>query len=100
MPVSTPALTPEQTEAFGAEMDTLRRRIVANLGAADAEYIRQVVRTQRRLEMIGRGLLFAGFLPPAWLGGVAALSLRRSSTIWRSGTTCCTASTTGCATTN
>ena len=27
--------------------------------------------------MIGRGLLFAGFLPPAWLGGVAALSLSK-----------------------
>ena len=73
MPVPTPALTPEQTEAFGAEMDALRRRLVADLGASDAAYIRQVVRTQRRLEMIGRGLLFAGFLPPAWLGGVAAL---------------------------
>jgi fatty acid desaturase len=77
MPVSTPELTPEQTEAFGAEMDALRRRIVADLGTTDAAYIRQVVRAQRRLEMIGRGLLFAGFLPPAWLGGVAALSLSK-----------------------
>lgn len=77
MPVSTPQLTPEQTEAFGAEMDALRSRIVADLGAVDAEYIRRVVRLQRRLEVIGRGLLFAGFLPPAWLGGVAALSLSK-----------------------
>src|ERR1051326_5596107 len=77
MPVNTPELTPEQTEAFGAEMDALRRRVVADLGATDAAYIRHVVRVQRSLEVIGRGLLFAGFLPPAWLGGVAALSLSK-----------------------
>lgn len=70
-----PQLTPDQAEAFGAEMDALRRRIIADLGAEDAAYIRQVVRVQRRLEVVGRGLLFAGFLPPAWFGGAAALAL-------------------------
>jgi NADPH-dependent stearoyl-CoA 9-desaturase len=74
---NTPQLTPEQTEAFGAEMDALRRRLVADLGAADAQYIHQVLRVQRRLEVLGRSLLFAGFLPPVWLGGVAALSLSK-----------------------
>lgn len=44
-----PQLTPDQAEAFGAEMDALRRRIIADLGAEDAAYIRQVVRVQRRL---------------------------------------------------
>ncbi len=77
MPVRTPELTPEQTEAFGAEMDALRRRVVTDLGTTDAAYIHQVVRIQRGLEVIGRGLLFVGFLPPAWLGGVAALSLSK-----------------------
>jgi fatty acid desaturase len=77
MPHSAPQLTPEQIEAFGAEMDALRRRIVADLGTEDAAYIRQVVRAQRRLEVIGRSLFFVGFLPPAWLGGVAALSLSK-----------------------
>lgn len=77
MPVNAPQLTSEQTEAFGAEMDALRRRIVADLGAVDAEYLRRVVCVQRRLEVLGRGLLFAGFLPPAWLGGVVALSLSK-----------------------
>jgi fatty acid desaturase len=62
---------------FGAEMDALRERIVADLGTPDADYLRRVVRAQRWLEMTGRGLLFVGFLPPAWLGGVAALALSK-----------------------
>lgn len=70
-------LTPQQFEAFGAEMDAIHRRVMADLGADDANYIRQVARAQRHLELLGRGLLFAGFLPPAWLGGVAALSLSK-----------------------
>ncbi|MFN2496373.1 MAG: fatty acid desaturase [Pseudonocardiaceae bacterium] len=77
MPANTPQLTPQQIEAFGAEMDALRQRLVADLGAEDATYIRQVVRAQRRLEVTGRSLLFAGFLPPAWLGGVVALALSK-----------------------
>lgn len=77
MPPKTPQLTPEQADAFGAEMDALRQRLVSQLGAEDAQYIRQVVRVQRRLEVAGRSLLFVGFLPPAWLGGVIALSLSK-----------------------
>ncbi|MDT8915396.1 acyl-CoA desaturase [Amycolatopsis sp. PS_44_ISF1] len=70
-------LTPEQVEEFGRELDALRQRIVDDLGQADVEYIRTVIKTQRALEVAGRGLLFAGFLPPAWLAGVAALSLAK-----------------------
>jgi NADPH-dependent stearoyl-CoA 9-desaturase len=77
MPHTRPKLTAEQYEAFGAEMDALRQRIISELGAEDAEYIRQVVRVQRTLEITGRALLFAGILPPAWIGGVAALSLSK-----------------------
>ena len=36
-----------------------------------------MIRAQRGLEVAGRGLLFAGFFPPAWLGGTAALSLSK-----------------------
>jgi NADPH-dependent stearoyl-CoA 9-desaturase len=72
-----PQLTAEQAEAFGAEMDALRQRLVAELGVEDADYIRTVISVQRRLEVVGRSLLFAGFLPPAWLGGVATLSLSK-----------------------
>src|ERR1700694_1026064 len=77
MPTTHPDLSPEQVEALGCELDELRNRVVAELGERDAEYIRNVIKAQRGLELTGRGLLFAGFLPPAWLGGVLALSLSK-----------------------
>ena len=70
-------LSPDHIEAFGAELDDLRRRTIADLGERDREYLEKVVRAQRGLEFAGRALLFAGFLPPAWVGGVAALSLSK-----------------------
>jgi fatty acid desaturase len=70
-------LTPEQIEEFGREVDAIRQRIVADLGKEDVEYIYNVIKTQRGLEIAGRGLLFAGFFPPAWVAGVAALSVSK-----------------------
>ncbi|AIJ26240.1 fatty acid desaturase family protein [Amycolatopsis methanolica] len=70
-------LTPEQIEEFGREMDAIRQRIVADLGQDDVDYIRNVIKTQRGLEVAGRALMFAGFVPPAWLAGVGALSLAK-----------------------
>ena len=70
-------LTPEQVEEFGRELDDLRQRIVTDLGAEDVRYIHDVIKTQRGLEIVGRGLLFAGFFPPAWIAGVGALSLAK-----------------------
>lgn len=70
-------LTPEQVEEFGRELDTIRQRVVADLGKEDVDYIHNVIKTQRGLEILGRGLLFAGFFPPAWIAGVGALSLSK-----------------------
>ena len=72
-----PTLTPEQLEAFGQELDAIRASVVADLGERDVDYINKVIRAQRGLEVAGRGLLFLGFLPPAWIGGTAALSLSK-----------------------
>ena len=77
MSTTAPNLTPEQLEAFGQELDAIRARVVADLGERDADYINRVIRAQRGLEVAGRGLLFVGFLPPAWIGGTAALSLSK-----------------------
>lgn len=74
MPTHTPQLNREQLEAFGAELDALRDRVLADLGERDAKYIRKIIRRQRQLEVAGRGLLFLSFFPPAWVAGVAALS--------------------------
>src|ERR1019366_3456808 len=75
MPSAPPVLSPEQLHAFGEELDAIRARVVADLGERDVDYINRLIRVQRGLEVAGRGLLFAGFLPPAWIGGTAALSL-------------------------
>jgi NADPH-dependent stearoyl-CoA 9-desaturase len=67
-------LTPEQLEAFGAELDAIRQRIVDELGEEDATYIRNVVKAQRALEVAGRAMFY---LPPAWPLAVAALSVSK-----------------------
>ncbi len=77
MSSTAPTLTPEQLAAFGQELDAIRARVVADLGERDSDYINSVIRAQRGLELAGRGLLFLGFLPPAWIGGTAALSLSK-----------------------
>jgi len=70
-------LSPEQFEQLGTELDAIRQRVLADRGQRDADYIRGVIRTQRGLEAAGRGLLWAGVFPPAWLAGTAALSLSK-----------------------
>ena len=67
-------LDAEEIAAFGAEMDRLRTQILAARGTADAEYVRRVIRLQRRLEAAGRLALFAGILPPAWVAGTTMLA--------------------------
>jgi fatty acid desaturase len=77
MNASTPPATmlaPGQFDSLGSELDAIRRRVLADRGERDASYIRSVIRAQRGLEVAGRGLLFLGFLPPAWIAGTAALS--------------------------
>ncbi len=70
-------LSPEQIDAFGKELDDLRARVVADLGEKDATYIRDIVNKQKKLEVAGRALLWAGWFPPAWVAGVTALSLSK-----------------------
>jgi fatty acid desaturase len=67
-------LTPEQLDAFGAEMDGIRQRTVAKLGDEDAAYIRKIVKWQRGLEVAGR----VGFyVPPLWPAAVASLGVSK-----------------------
>src|SRR5437660_895554 len=77
MTTTHPHLTPEQIEQLGQELDELRNRVAADLGQRDVDYIHNVIKAQRGLEIAGRALLLAGFLPPAWLAGTTALSLSK-----------------------
>jgi fatty acid desaturase len=70
-------LTPDQLDELGRELDELRARIVDDLGQADVEYLRRVIRLQRGLEVAGRASLYLGWLPPVWVLGTAALSVSK-----------------------
>jgi linoleoyl-CoA desaturase len=74
---SPDSLSGEQLERFGEELDAIRDRVIGERGERDATYIRRVIRAQRGLEVAGRGLLWAGVFPPAWIAGTAALSLSK-----------------------
>src|SRR5690349_4419542 len=63
------ALTAEEVEAFGLELDALQREIMSSLGESEATYIRRVRDAVRYTEIGGRALLMAGWFPPAWLLG-------------------------------
>ena len=70
-------LSPEDLETIGAELDAIRDEVMADLDEKDADYIRGVIKTQRRLEVGGRAALLVSLFPPAWLVGTAALSVAK-----------------------
>ncbi|MEG2806142.1 acyl-CoA desaturase [Stenotrophomonas sp.] len=80
--VQNRALSAAELQAFGDELDALRARQMATLGAADARYIRRVVAGVRWTGVAGRALLFLGafvhsVLIPAWIAGVVLLALSK-----------------------
>ena len=49
-----PDLTPEQLEAFGEELDAVRQSVLDELGQADANYIRTMIRVSSRSRSLAR----------------------------------------------
>jgi NADPH-dependent stearoyl-CoA 9-desaturase len=74
---STAHLSTEDIERIGTELEAIRERVISSLGEKDAEYIRKVIKTQRGLEVAGRGLLMAALFPPAFVAGTAALAIAK-----------------------
>jgi len=70
-------LSAEDIETLGRELDIIRDEILADRGAQDAAYIREVITTQRSLEAISRIVLLGSIFPPAWLLGTAGLSIAK-----------------------
>ncbi len=70
-------LSPEEVDAFGAELDALRKRVVADIGETDARYIRRIRMAVRWTEVLGRGLLCFGWFPPTWLLGTFVLAISK-----------------------
>jgi fatty acid desaturase len=77
MPLPSLSMTPEQTDAFGRELDALRAEIVADLGARDVDHIRQVMRLSYSSEAVGRALLHVGIGPVSFLLGTGSLALAK-----------------------
>ncbi|MDL5156688.1 fatty acid desaturase family protein [Actinomycetospora termitidis] len=70
-------LTEADVEALGEEFDAIRRDVEASRGAADEEYIRGIIKTQRRIEIAGRAALFGSVVPPLWMAGAALLGVAK-----------------------
>ncbi len=70
-------LSTAELAQFGAELDALHARTMADVGEVDARYIRNIVKAVRYSEVAGRGLLYASIFPPAWFAGTSLLALSK-----------------------
>ncbi|MGB5325289.1 MAG: acyl-CoA desaturase [Pseudomonadales bacterium] len=70
-------LSAQELQALGDEIEQLKQTALADVGEKDARYIRRIVAAVRYTELLGRGLLFLGFFPPAWLLGTLILGLSK-----------------------
>jgi fatty acid desaturase len=74
---ATAHLTTEDLEAFGRELDRIRSDVVARLGKRDADYIRNLIKAQRWLELAGRASLLFSKRRPAFFAGTTLLTLSK-----------------------
>jgi fatty acid desaturase len=70
-------LSAEQIEAIGSEFDALYEEVRRSLGDRDATYIRSIIALQRRLALLGRGMLIGSSYRPVWLMGTSVLGLAK-----------------------
>ena len=70
-------LSDEQLEQLGKELDALHDEIFGDLGERDAQYIRKMIKFQRRLAATSRAVLLFSKFKPAWVVGTAGLSIAK-----------------------
>ena len=70
-------LSDEQLEQLGKEFDALHDEIFGDLGERDAQYIRKMIKFQRRLAAASRAVLLFSKFKPAWVVGTAGLSIAK-----------------------
>jgi NADPH-dependent stearoyl-CoA 9-desaturase len=70
-------LTREQIDAIGDAFQKIGDDVRADLGEADALYIRSLIEFHRRLAALSRIVLMASTYPPAWLLGTTGLSVAK-----------------------
>jgi linoleoyl-CoA desaturase len=67
-------LSEEQLEQLAQEFDTIRDRVMSDLGDRDRRYIESMIEMQRRLAVVARVLLLGSRNRAAWAAGTSALS--------------------------
>jgi NADPH-dependent stearoyl-CoA 9-desaturase len=70
-------LTAREIEEIGDAFQTIGDDVRADLGEADANYIRSLIEFHRRLAALSRIVLMASRYPPAWLLGTTGLSVAK-----------------------
>ena len=71
------ALSPTELEQFGAEIEAIRQKHIADVGERDAKYITKIEKAVRYTEVAGRTMLMAGFFPPAFVLGSLTLGISK-----------------------
>ncbi|HUH06055.1 MAG TPA: acyl-CoA desaturase [Kofleriaceae bacterium] len=64
-------------QSFGADLDAIRDRVKAQIGAEDVAYIKRVERASRGFELVGRTLIHVSVEPAGFLTGVTFLWLHK-----------------------
>jgi len=64
-------------KAFAADIDSIRLELESTMGEEDVRYIRGIRRLSRKMEALGRFLIFVSLDPLTWFVGVTALSIHR-----------------------
>ncbi|MCA9674168.1 MAG: acyl-CoA desaturase [Kofleriaceae bacterium] len=77
MTTSSKPLTRDQADAFGRELDALRQEVLDDLGQADVDHIRAVIRAAHQAEAAGRLLLHFGVGPVSFVVGAGALGVAK-----------------------
>jgi linoleoyl-CoA desaturase len=69
--------SPATYRSLGAELDALKARVQAQLGAEDLAHVERIQRISTAAEIVGRVLLHVSLDPLTWSAGVAALWLHK-----------------------
>lgn len=67
----------ERFRLFGAALDGVKERVLAQVGEEDVRYVRRVNAFSRAMEIAGRGLIFFSPEPVSFLLGVGALWIHK-----------------------
>jgi fatty acid desaturase len=72
-----PSSEAQKYRRFGEEIDAIKQRITADVGANDVTYIKRLSRFSRAMEIAGRALIHFSFEPVSFLAGVTALFVHK-----------------------